>query len=206
MEDNLNEPTMGDKLGSLNLHDNTEIKSHERVEYSQLKKPPRADSVHVLLKQALHTNNQALILNCLLTQDEKVVPCCLLLASALPWLRSLLIQHASGIISQDSSLLALNSLYQLIESRVSTFNVALQLSSCLDLSYRGTLDDGLDEIKSITPIVYEDNDESEGEESEDNDKSEEEESEDAMETDQESSDPEPLYDSFDNYKSEEMSL
>ena len=34
------------------------------------------------------------------------------LVSALPWLRSLLLQHASGIMSQESSLIALNSLYQ----------------------------------------------------------------------------------------------
>ena len=35
-----------------------------------------------------------------------------ILACALPWLRSLLLQHASGIVSQESSLSALNSLYQ----------------------------------------------------------------------------------------------
>jgi len=35
-----------------------------------------------------------------------------ILACALPWLRSLLLQHSTGIMSQESSLLALNSLYQ----------------------------------------------------------------------------------------------
>jgi hypothetical protein len=35
-----------------------------------------------------------------------------ILACALPWLKSVLLQHASGIISQESSLLALNSLFQ----------------------------------------------------------------------------------------------
>lgn len=34
------------------------------------------------------------------------------LACALPWLKSLLLQHASGIMSQESSLSALNTLYQ----------------------------------------------------------------------------------------------
>lgn len=34
------------------------------------------------------------------------------LACAVPWLRNLLLQHASGIMSQESSLLALNSLFQ----------------------------------------------------------------------------------------------
>ncbi|MCD9637614.1 hypothetical protein HAX54_020992 [Datura stramonium] len=37
------------------------------------------------------------------------------LACGLPWLQSLLLQHASGIMSQESSLLALNSLYQTID-------------------------------------------------------------------------------------------
>ena len=35
-----------------------------------------------------------------------------ILACALPWLRSLLLQHSTRIMSQESSLLALNSLYQ----------------------------------------------------------------------------------------------
>ncbi|GAB2302194.1 hypothetical protein Dimus_036211 [Dionaea muscipula] len=45
---------------------------------------------------------------------------CAIVACAIPWLRSLLLQHASFFMSQESSLVALNSLYQLIES--SSFN------------------------------------------------------------------------------------
>ena len=33
---------------------------------------PSVDSVHVLLKQALHADDQALLLDCLYTRDEKV--------------------------------------------------------------------------------------------------------------------------------------
>lgn len=96
---------------------------------------------------------------------------------------------------------------QLIESRVSTFQSALQLSSCIDFLYAGVcfflvysavsgnrqviitnviyslslqqvVDDALEEDETVTPVIYEDNDESE------------EESEDAMETDQDSKEEE----------------
>ncbi|XP_048439648.1 protein GrpE-like [Pyrus x bretschneideri] len=61
---------------------------------------------------------------------------------------------------------------QLIESRVSTFQSALQLSSVLDVHYTGVIDD-VDENETITPFIYE-SDTSDGEGSEE-----------AMETDQE---------------------
>ncbi|GAB4844701.1 hypothetical protein Ancab_038103 [Ancistrocladus abbreviatus] len=84
---------------------------------------------------------------------------------ALPWLRSLLLQHASRIVSQESSLVVLNSLYRLI---------ALQLASNLDFIFAGITDDGVGEFDTVTPVIYKDKDEGE-----------EEGSEDAMETDQE---------------------
>ncbi|KAG5537593.1 hypothetical protein RHGRI_024895 [Rhododendron griersonianum] len=201
-DDDLDEPTMGEKLASLNLLENKEVKSLEEKESSQLTKPPSADSVHVLLKQALHADDRARIINCLFTQNQKVIansvsmlnPADVLklldslisiiqsrgavLACAIPWLRSLLLQQASVIMSQESSLVALNSLYQLIESRISTFQPALQLSCCLDLLYAATADDGFDENGTTTPAGLEDTDES----------GEEDESEDAMETDQEGGD------------------
>ncbi|OMO54280.1 hypothetical protein CCACVL1_27928 [Corchorus capsularis] len=207
VDDDLNEPTMGEKLASLNLVENGNSETHEsqeREESSPHAKPPTADSVNVLLKQALHADDRALLLDCLYTQDEKVItnsvsqlnPSDVLkllqslisiiqsrgavLACALPWIKSLLLQHSTGIMSQQSSLLALNSLYQLIESRVSTFESALQISSCLDLLYAGIVEDEFDENATV-PVIFEDKDESD-----------EEESEDAMETDQESQDGEAL--------------
>ncbi|OMO50762.1 hypothetical protein CCACVL1_30275 [Corchorus capsularis] len=75
VHDDLNEPTMGEKLASLNLveNGNSEIhESQEREESSPRAKPPTADSVNVLLKQALHADDRALLLDCLYTQDEKV--------------------------------------------------------------------------------------------------------------------------------------
>ncbi|XVF86509.1 hypothetical protein PTKIN_Ptkin18bG0046600 [Pterospermum kingtungense] len=200
VDDDLNEPTMGEKLASLNLVEggkNETSEKKEREETSPRAKPPIADSVNVLLKQALHADDRALLLDCLYTQDEKVIansvaqlnPSDVLkllrslisiiqsrgavLACALPWIKSLLLQHAGGIMSQQSSLLALNSLYQLIESRVSTFESALQISSCLDFLYAGIVEDEFDETPTI-PVIYED-------------ESDEEEAEDEMEIDNEES-------------------
>lgn len=208
LDDDLNEPTMGEKLASLSLVDENKSRSDKEQELSVSAKPPSADSVHVLLKQALNADDRALLLDCLYTQDEKVIrksiaelnPSnvlkllnCLIsiiesrgaiLVCALPWLKCLLLQHASGIMSQESSFKLLNSLYQLIESRVSTFKSAMQVSSCLDLLYTGITEEEADEDE-IVPVIIEDEDSSE------------EESKDAMETDQDSEDEKQSEEAFD---------
>ncbi|XP_030547879.1 WD repeat-containing protein 43 [Rhodamnia argentea] len=189
VEDDLNEPTMGEKLEKLNLVDGGINMSHEKQDLTPLAQP-RADSVNVLLKQALHADDRALLLDCLYTQDEKVIANSIsllnpsdvlkllqflisivesrgaVLVCALPWLRRLLLQHSSGIVSQEASLAALNSLYQLIESRVSTFRPALQLSVSLDVLYAGVIDEKEEEDTPVKPVIYEDHD-SEEEGSED---------------------------------------
>lgn len=70
--DDINEPTMGEKLASLNLQDQDQDESHEQEEPSVPAIPPSADSVQVLLKQALHADDRALLLECLYTKDDKV--------------------------------------------------------------------------------------------------------------------------------------
>ncbi|XP_061349657.1 uncharacterized protein LOC133294905 [Gastrolobium bilobum] len=189
LHDDLSEPTMGEKLAGLSLLDEKKFGSHKAQDSSA--KPPSADSVHVLLAQALHADDRALLLDCLYTQDEMVISKSIaqlnpsnvlkllqsliyiiesrgaILTCALPWLKCLLLQHASGIMSQESSLHALNSLYQLIESRVSTFKSAVVLSSCLDILYTRVVDEEGDESETL-PVsfeIYEDKDDS-GEESE----------------------------------------
>lgn len=191
--DDSNEPTMGEKLAVAGLPLENII---EVEEVSAEKKPPSADSIHVLLKQALNADDRALLISCLLRQDEKVITNSVaslnlsdvikllkslvpmvqsrgaVLARALPWLRSVLLQHSSGIISQESSFIALNSLYQLIESRVSTLNEALQLSSSLDVLYARTIgyDSEEDEDGVVAPVVYEDTeDDDDGDESDEED-------------------------------------
>ncbi|XP_073275300.1 uncharacterized protein [Primulina huaijiensis] len=189
MED-LNEPTMGEKLVSLNLAEDGEATNHDFLDISRTK-PPTVDSVYILLKQALRADDRALLIDCLRRQDEKIITNSLsllnpsdvltllqsllsivglrgaVLAYALPWLRSLLLLHAASIISQESSLVALNSLYQIIESRTSIFDQALQLSSSLDILYASTVDDGEENIDMVTPVIFEDNDDSDDEGSQD---------------------------------------
>ncbi|XP_047311485.1 U3 small nucleolar RNA-associated protein 5 [Impatiens glandulifera] len=203
IDDDITEPTMGEKIASLNLVNTTDDRKALEEDSIHQTKPPSADSMHVLVKQALQANDRALLWNCLNIQDERVItnsvsllnPSDVMklldalisvihyrgagLARALPWLRSLLLQHASGIASQESSLVALNSMYQLIEARVSNFHSALQLSSSLDLNFSTIVDDSLDDDEAIRPVIYEDKD-SDDEESEGSE-------EDAMETDDDTS-------------------
>ncbi|KAL9682623.1 hypothetical protein QQ045_014425 [Rhodiola kirilowii] len=180
--DDDNEPTMGEKLERLKLMEIEKDKDEEKKEVSAAPVvPPSADSVHVLLKQALRAEDRAMLLECIYNQDEKVIANSVSLLSsadvikllnsllnliqsrgavlvcALPWLKSLLLQHATGIMSQESSLMALNSLYQLMDSRVATFRSAMKVSSCLDFLYAGIVDEGSDEEPQNIPAVYQDN-------------------------------------------------
>ncbi|KAL2338126.1 hypothetical protein Fmac_012572 [Flemingia macrophylla] len=213
LDNDLNEPTMGEKLATLSLLDEDKSRSNKEQVSSVSANPPSADSVHVLLKQALNADDRALLLDCLYTQDEKVIrksisqlnPSNILkllhslisiiesrgaiLSCALPWLKYLLLQHASGIMSQESSLKALNSLYQLIEARVSTFKSAIQLSSCLDILYSGVIDE--EDEDDIVPVIFED-------------KESDEESDDAMETDQDNTDEEQSEAAFDDVSDDMM--
>ncbi|KAL3638868.1 hypothetical protein CASFOL_016775 [Castilleja foliolosa] len=185
--DDLSEPTMEEKLASLNMEDNDNYMNLDVVDVAPNAKPPSADSVYILLKQALRADDRALLIDCLFRQDEKVITNSLsvlnpsdvhqllqslvaiiqlrgaVLACAIPWLKRLLLLHAGSIMSQDSSLAALNSIYQLIESRVSNFNSALQLSSGLDLLYAKIVDDKTEENDVATPAIYEDDDDSDDE-------------------------------------------
>ncbi|KVH98017.1 Small-subunit processome, Utp12 [Cynara cardunculus var. scolymus] len=138
IDNDIDEPTMGEKLASLNITKN-EGESEEKAESSPAK-PPSADSVHVLLKQALHADdrNSVYLLNpsevfkLLESLISMIQSRGAVIACALPWLKSLLLQHSSSIMSQESSLIALNSLYQ-------------------------TLDDGVDEGEGpLEPIIFED--------------------------------------------------
>ncbi|XP_062216712.1 proline-rich receptor-like protein kinase PERK10 [Phragmites australis] len=191
-EYNLDEPTMEEKLATLNLI------NKDNEEQPLFMAPPSADSVHILLKQALRADDNVSLLNCLYNRDEKVIfksislltPADVVkllkffvlqiqsrgavLVCLLPWLQTLLSRHMSSIVSQESSLLLLNSLYQLIDARTSTFKSAHQLSTTLDYLFSEVADDEADDEEAAPPIIYEDKD------------TDEEEFEvDAMETDEE---------------------
>ncbi|KAF9621064.1 hypothetical protein IFM89_016088 [Coptis chinensis] len=72
VEDDLNEPTIGEKVASLELLEDDKVKTPKIVMTSPCTKPPSADLVHVLLKQALRADDRVLLLDCLHTRDEKV--------------------------------------------------------------------------------------------------------------------------------------
>ncbi|CAF2108954.1 unnamed protein product [Brassica oleracea var. botrytis] len=182
VDDAHNEPTMGDKLSSLNLLGGEKVITEDSAPSDD--KPPTAASVNVLLRQALHADDRSLLLDCLYNRDEQVIANSVaklnsaevlkllnsllpilqsrgaVLACTIPWIKSLLLTHSSGIMSQESSLLALNSMYQLIESRISTLHTAVQVSSELDL-----IVDDLDEEEEEDegPVIYEDKDSDEEE-------------------------------------------
>ncbi|KAK8949089.1 hypothetical protein KSP39_PZI005577 [Platanthera zijinensis] len=187
-ESDMNGPTMEEKLASLQLLNDGKEKNTTEEETPPSKCIPSADSVHVLLKQALHAQDHALLLNCLSMKDEMVITKSTellnpsealkllkslismielrgaILICALPWIKCLLSLHASSIASQESSLQLLNSLYQLIDSRTSTYRYALQLSTCLDCLLT-EIPEG-DEETAAPVIIYEDgdSDDDEGEE------------------------------------------
>ncbi|KAL3001109.1 hypothetical protein AAZX31_09G249000 [Glycine max] len=62
---------MREKLASLSVLDGNKSRSDIEQESSVPAKPPSADSVHVLLKQALNVDDRTLLLDCLFTQNEK---------------------------------------------------------------------------------------------------------------------------------------
>lgn len=71
-EYNLDEPTMEEKLATLNLI-NRENEIHGSEKQSLSVAPPSADSVHILLKQALRADDSVALLTCLYNRDEKVL-------------------------------------------------------------------------------------------------------------------------------------
>ncbi|CAN6253609.1 unnamed protein product [Urochloa humidicola] len=177
-ENNLDGPTIGEKLASLDLIN----ERNDTEEQTLSMAPPSADSVHILLKQALRADDNVSLLTCLYNRDEKVIAKSVslltpadvvkllkffvlqiqsrgaVLVCLLPWLQTLLSRHMSSIVSQDSSLSLLNSLYQLIDARTSTFKSALQLSTTLDYLFSEIADDEADDEEVAPPIIYEDKD------------------------------------------------
>ena len=71
-EYNLDEPTMEEKLATLNLI-NREHGMSDTEKQSLSMAPPSADSVHILLKQALRADDNVALLTCLYNRDEKVL-------------------------------------------------------------------------------------------------------------------------------------
>uniref|UniRef100_A0ACD5ZXS7 Uncharacterized protein n=1 Tax=Avena sativa TaxID=4498 RepID=A0ACD5ZXS7_AVESA len=210
-EYDLDEPTMAEKLAALNLpaEDGQTVSgggAAAEEEQSTAVVLPSADSVHVLLKQALRADDRAALLGCLYNRDDKVIVKSIslltpadavkllkslillmqsrgsVLVCLLPWLQTLLGRHMSSIVSQESSLLLLNLLYQLIDARTLTFASSLKMATCLDYHFSEIGDDESDDEEGALPIIYEDKDSDEEESEVDDD--------DAMETEEKGTDEE----------------
>uniref|UniRef100_A0A6N2MU72 Uncharacterized protein n=1 Tax=Salix viminalis TaxID=40686 RepID=A0A6N2MU72_SALVM len=111
-EYDVNEPTMGEKLARVTLQDKIE-ESPPRA------KPPSADSVNILLKQALGTDDRALLFDCLYTQDEKVVFTTfdMLMLNFTYWRFTLVIANSISLLSPSDVLKLLQSLLSIIHFR-----------------------------------------------------------------------------------------
>lgn len=157
VDDEINEPTMEEKLMKLGILE--EEKDKNPIESTVPSAPitPSADSLIIPLTQALRSGDNLLLEKCLSVTNIKVIrksvfsmnPSDALdflkdlvyklksspgrAISILPWIRAVLLQHASYIMSEEASLIVLNTLYQMIDSRVSVFRPILQLSGRLDL-------------------------------------------------------------------------
>eukprot|EP01095_Lingulamoeba_sp_RSL-Kostka_P000218 TRINITY_DN1033_c1_g1_i2.p1 TRINITY_DN1033_c1_g1~~TRINITY_DN1033_c1_g1_i2.p1 ORF type:complete len:393 (+),score=181.85 TRINITY_DN1033_c1_g1_i2:485-1663(+) len=120
---------------------------------------PSANSLQIVLSQSIKSGDNHLIDSCLSVQDPLIIHNTIQRLSAvniipfidivvtkfqnnpnranqlIPWIRAILIVHASYLISvkNKSSVQSLFSLYETVESRVSVFNQFLKLSGRMDL-------------------------------------------------------------------------
>ncbi|CAM6102009.1 unnamed protein product [Calypogeia fissa] len=148
------EQTMEEKLIAFGIVDKVQSNSENP---GTTVVPPRADSVQVLLSQALQADDAALLEQCLAVSDEKVIGntvrtlrpteaakflsvCIVKLETRprrglalVPWVRTVLLQHAATLMSNPAMQPVLATLYQLIEARLSVFRPLLALSGRLDL-------------------------------------------------------------------------
>ena len=63
---------MAEKLAALNLPAAGDGAEEEQATEAAVVVPPSADSVHVLLRQALRADDRAALLGCLYNRDDKV--------------------------------------------------------------------------------------------------------------------------------------
>lgn len=68
----MDEPTIAEKLSSLEMVNEEKLENKTISEPVATVAPPRADSLHVLLRQALRADDRSLLLECLHEKDEKV--------------------------------------------------------------------------------------------------------------------------------------
>lgn len=152
------EQTLEEKLIALKVIEDGDARDHnEDAQDFDKSVVPRADSLQVLLSQALKAEDNALLEQCLNVGDEKVIlntirrlrpfEAAKFLSVAVskmegrpqralglvPWVRAVLLQHASFVMTNLAMQPVLTTLYQIIETRLSVFRPLLSLSGRLDL-------------------------------------------------------------------------
>lgn len=149
------EQTMEERLIALDLIANT--RDDEIATLDKVVVPPRADSMQVLLSQALQAEDNVLLEQCLSVTDDRIISNTVRRLQPLeatkfltlsvskmearpqralglvPWVRAVLLHHAAFIMSNPGMRPVLTSLYQIIDSRLSMFRPLLSLSGRLDL-------------------------------------------------------------------------
>jgi len=144
------EPTLQERLDSLRV-------APEGSRPASAPATPKADSLQAVLVQALHTNDAALLESCLAVTDPTVIrntvsrlPSQYVLpflqvvidkftskptraSSILTWIRAVLVQHTSYLMSVPDLAKSLSGLYMVVENRLQVYKKLLKLSGRLDL-------------------------------------------------------------------------
>jgi U3 small nucleolar RNA-associated protein 5 len=189
---------------------------------------PKAESVHTILIQALQSDDKQLLEQCLGVTNQRVITSTVAklppsAVSALltkvvvkfqarptrsvnlvTWIRAIVTQHSSYLMSQPDVVKTITPLYQLVESRVAVYHKLLKLEGRLELAlsqvsggeYGGEVrwkEPDLtvhDEVDGVDEVVGADGEDSSDEEGESEEDEEEEEEDDAMDEDDEDDDDE----------------
>ncbi|KAL3678438.1 hypothetical protein R1sor_021394 [Riccia sorocarpa] len=148
--------------------------------------PPRRDSLHVLLSQGLQSDDNSLLERCLSVQDEKIIKntvgklrpseagkflnACTFRLETRPrrglalvsWIRAILMQHSTSLMTNPAMQPVLTTLYQLIDARMVVFRPLLALSGRLDLITTHILGQQAttveEEEELIEAVIYEEGD------------------------------------------------
>lgn len=186
-----NEETMEDKLKALGILQEEGIEKPGSKD--NMTATPKADSLQVLMTQALLSDDNVLLEQCLSVTDERVIANTIRKLKAsdaakflqlsvfkldartkrslllVPWIKGVLLHHASYIMSNPSMQSMLNTLYQIIDARLSVFRPLLSLSGRLDviMAQISTSDEANRQEEIEPAAVYEESDNDVDEEVED---------------------------------------
>ena len=152
------QPTFAERIAALSLDTDTTTNNNAAMEQKQLPAPTmKADSLSVLLSQALQSNDKVLLERCLAVRNHDVInktvkrlapaDAASFLRIAVQrlqskpnrgeqlatWIRAVLLFHTAYLAGVGATQNTLGYLYQLIEARLASYQPLLALSGRLDL-------------------------------------------------------------------------